>query len=142
VLLRAFGLLGLVEALVEMTAFIAAMLAIGWRPGAAFPTGSQFLAASGAAFSAVVIGQMANAFACRSATRWPGALGWPTNRYLAYAVAVELGLLLAFLYSGPLAKILGHAPPNPAGAAVAALAFPAVLVADLLYKSMRRIGPT
>ena len=114
------------------------MMAIGWRPGASFPTGSAFLVASGAAFSAVVIGQMANAFACRSATRWPGALGWLTNRFLIYAVAVELALLLAFLYFSPLARILGHAPPIATGAAFAALAFPGVLLTDLIYKRIRR----
>ena len=42
-----------------------------------FPTGHALLAASGAAFAAVVFGQMANAFACRSAigaalARWAG----------------------------------------------------------------------
>jgi magnesium-transporting ATPase (P-type) len=52
VLVRAFGLLGPVEAVIEMLAFLASMMAIGWRPGAAFPTGAAFLAASGAAFSA------------------------------------------------------------------------------------------
>lgn len=138
VLVRAFGLLGPVEAFVEMAAFIAAMAAVGWRPGAAFPAGPHFLAASGAAFSAVVLGQMANAFACRSSTLWPGALGWMTNRLLVYAVAVELAILVTVLYLGPLAMILGHAPPNGLGAAIAALAFPAVLVADSLYKSIRR----
>jgi magnesium-transporting ATPase (P-type) len=130
--------LGPVEAFVEMTAFIAAMMATGWRPGATFPTGSQLLAASGAAFSAVVIGQMANAFVCRSATRQLGALGWLTNRYVVYAVGAELVLLAAFLYLRPFANILGHAPPNGVGAALAALAFPAVLLADFLYKSIRR----
>jgi magnesium-transporting ATPase (P-type) len=138
VLVRAFGLLGPVEALIEIVAFLASMMAIGWRPGASFPTGSAFLVASGAAFSAVVIGQMANAFACRSTTRWPGALGWLTNRFLIYAVAVELALLLAFLYFSPLARILGHAPPIATGAAFAALAFPAVLLTDLIYKRIRR----
>src|SRR5581483_10825922 len=64
--LRAFGLLGPVEALMEMTAFLAALGAVGWRLGGPFPTGRALLAASGAAFTAVVIGQMANAFACRS----------------------------------------------------------------------------
>ena len=54
-----------------MAAFIAALVAAGWRPGDSFPTGHALLAASGAAFAAVVLGQMANAFACRSATRWP-----------------------------------------------------------------------
>src|SRR5438477_10991955 len=65
-LMRAFGILGPVEALIEMTAFLVSMAAAGWRPGMAFPGGAVFLAASGAAFAAVVIGQMANAFACRS----------------------------------------------------------------------------
>jgi hypothetical protein len=95
---RAFGLLGPVEALAEMLAFLATMVAFGWRPGMAFPGSSAFLTASGAAFSAVVLGQMANAFACRSATRWPGALGWFKNRFLVYAVTAELALLwLPFL---------------------------------------------
>jgi magnesium-transporting ATPase (P-type) len=138
VLVRAFGLLGPLEALIEMLAFLASMMAFGWRPGAAFPTGYAFLVASGAAFTAVVLGQMANAFACRSATRWPGALGWFTNRFVVYAVAVELALLLGFLYFGPVARILGHAPPTATGAAFAALAVPAVLLADLYYKRVRR----
>jgi hypothetical protein len=81
---------------------------------------------------------MANAFACRSATRWPGALGWMTNRFVAYAVVTELALLLGFLFCGPVARLLGHAPPNTTGAVFAVLAFPAVLLADVLYKRIRR----
>jgi magnesium-transporting ATPase (P-type) len=137
-LVRAFGLLGPVEALVEMLAFLASMVAFGWRPGLAFPGGSAFLTASGAAFSAVVLGQMANAFVCRSATRWPGALGWFRNRFLVYAVIAELVILLVFLHVRPLAAILGHAPPTMIGTAVALLAFPAVILADTLHKHFRR----
>ena len=62
-----------------MAAFLVSLLAAGWRPGEPFPGGHDLLAASGAAFMAVVFGQMANAFACRSSTRWPGALGWTTQ---------------------------------------------------------------
>jgi magnesium-transporting ATPase (P-type) len=136
-LVRAFGILGPVEALIEMTAFLVSMAAAGWRPAMAFPGGDVFLAASGAAFSAVVIGQMANAFACRSSTRWPGALGWTTNRPLIYAVIAELTLLLLFLFVQPVAAILGHAPPSRAGTVVAMLAFPAVLLADAVQKYLR-----
>lgn len=136
-LLRAFGLLGPVEALLEMAAYLAALMVIGWRPGAAFPSGPALLAASGAAFTAVVIGQMANAFACRSATLWPGAVGWTGNRFLLYAVAIELALLVGFLYIRPLAWLLGHAPPHGWGAAIALLAFPAVLAADSIQKYWR-----
>jgi magnesium-transporting ATPase (P-type) len=137
-LLRSFGLLGPIEALVELSAFVITMGALGWRPGTPFPGGTAFLKASGAAFTAVVIGQMATAFACRSSTRWPGALGWRSNPFLIYAIAAELVLLLCFLYVPPLAAILGHAAPTLAGASVAAIALPAVLAADALQKRLKR----
>lgn len=135
---RVFGVLGPAEALVEMSAFVVALAAAGWRPGEEFPTGGALLAASGAAFAAVVLGQMANAFACRSTTRWPGALGWTSNHLIVGAVAVELLALVGFLFVGPVASLLGHAPPPLWGWAVAALAAPAVLAADAVHKSLRR----
>jgi magnesium-transporting ATPase (P-type) len=141
VLVRAFGILGPVEALIEVLAFLATMAAMGWRPGIPFPVGNAFLAASGAAFSAVVIGQMANAFACRSATRWPGAVGWTSNRLLVYAVVTEFVLLLFFLLADPVAAVLHHAAPTSVGVAFAILAFPAVLVADSLHKYFRARKP-
>jgi calcium-translocating P-type ATPase len=134
---RVFGVLGPTEAVMEMTAFLVALVAAGWRPGQSFPTGHALLAASGAAFAAVVIGQAANAFACRSATRWPGALGWTGNRLLLGAVAVELAALAAFLLIPPVASILDHAPPPAAGLAIAILTAPAVLGADAAHKRAR-----
>jgi calcium-translocating P-type ATPase len=134
---RVFGVLGPVEAIVEMTAFLVALMAAGWRPGEPFPTGDALLAASGAAFAAVVFGQVANAFACRSATRWPGALGWAGNRLLVGAVLVELAALAGFLLVPPVASALDHAAPPAAGLAVAALAGPALLAADALHKHLR-----
>jgi calcium-translocating P-type ATPase len=137
VLGRAFGVLGPAEATVEMTAFVVALTAFGWVPGGPFPDQGELLAASGAAFTAVVVGQMANAFACRSTTRWPGDLGWTSNRLLVGAVVIELLALLAFLFVGPIAQLLGHAPPPIEGALIALLAAPAVLVADAMYKRWR-----
>ena len=134
---RVFGVLGPTEAAVAMFAFVVALVAAGWRAGAEFPTGHALLAASGAAFSAVVLGQVANAFACRSTTRWPGSLGWTSNRLLLGAIAVELLALVGFLFVPPLASLLGHAPPPLWGWAVAGLAIPAVLAADALHKRMR-----
>ena len=40
-LVRVFGVLGPVEALFEMAAFVVALVAAGWRPGDAFPTGAR-----------------------------------------------------------------------------------------------------
>jgi magnesium-transporting ATPase (P-type) len=138
VLARVFGVLGPVEAAVELAAFLAVFVAAGWRPGDSFPGGSTLLAASGAAFTAVVLGQAANAFACRS-TRWPPwKLGWAANRLLLGAVAAALAMLVAFLFVPPIADLLDHAPPEPAGLAVALLAIPAVLAADAVHKAVLR----
>jgi calcium-translocating P-type ATPase len=135
---RVFGVLGSTEALMEMLAFVAALAAAGWRPGDSFPSGHALFAASGAAFMAVVFGQLANAFACRSTTRRPDQVGWGSNRLLLAAVAVELVLLLAFLGVPAIAGALDHAPPPLVGAVVAILAAPAVLAADATHKRLRR----
>ncbi|QDW28557.1 cation-transporting P-type ATPase [Arthrobacter sp. KBS0702] len=137
---RVFGLLGPVEALMEMIAYTAVLFGAGWSPGAELPPSDVLMAASGAAFTTVVLGQLANAFACRSATAPPWRLGWLTNRLLLWAVLAELGLLAVFLFLGPLAALLGHAPPTPGGLAVALAAIPAVLLADSLYKAARHRG--
>jgi magnesium-transporting ATPase (P-type) len=137
-LFRAFGVLGLTESIVEMLTFLAALSFAGWRPGSPFPSGTPFLEASGAAFTAVVVGQMANAFACRSASLWPGKLGWLSNRYLVLAVFCEAAMLIGFLYLFPLAKLLGQAPPNIVGYFTALLAIPAVLTADAIQKRYKR----
>ena len=141
---RVFGLLGPVEALFEMTAYTAVLLGAGWTPGAELPAADVLMAASGAAFTTVVLAQLANAFACRSATVPPWRLGWFSNRLLVWAVLAELGLLAVFLFLGPLAALLGQAPPSPGGLAVALAAIPGVLLADWLYKIVRhrRVGKT
>ncbi|WP_427173304.1 cation-translocating P-type ATPase [Arthrobacter sp. 92] len=138
---RVFGLLGPVEALFEMTAYTAVLLGAGWHPGGALPAADVLVAGSGAAFTTVVLGQLANAFACRSATTAPWRLGWFTNRLLVWAVLAELGLLLVFLFVGPIAALLGHAPPSPGGLVAALAAIPAVLIADWLYKVIRHRRP-
>ncbi|MBP7631434.1 MAG: cation-transporting P-type ATPase [Acidimicrobiales bacterium] len=136
-LARVFGVLGPVEAGVAMVAFTIALVVAGWSPGEAFPTGPDLLAASGAAFAAVLIGQAGNAFACRSATRPPGRLGWFTNRLLVIAIVVQLLALAAFLLVEPLAELLEHRPPPPAAFVVSVLAAPAVLAADRIHKVVR-----
>ncbi len=139
---RVFGVLGPTEALVEMLAFIAGLMTVGWRPGQGFPTGHALLAASGAAFTAVVIGQIGNAFACRSSIEWPGRLGWRSNPLLLGAVSFELLALAVFLFVSPVASLLGQAPPPLAGALVALFAAPAVLLIDALHKHGRAVANT
>lgn len=137
-LFRVFGVLGPTEAIVEMSAFAAVLIAGGWGPEMGFPNAQLLAAASGAAFAAVVVGQAATAFACRSSSRWAGALGWTRNRFLVAGVGIELALLVGFVYIAPLAALLGQAPPPAVGWAVALLAAPAVLATDALHKRYSR----
>lgn len=131
---RAFGLLGPVEAAVALGTFVISFLAVGWWFGEPFPTGAAMLAASGATFTAIVFGQVTNAFVCRSTVRLAWQIPLRSNRLLFGAVTAELAMLAAFLYIPPLAHLLGQSPPSPAGVLAATLAVPAVLAADTLYK--------
>lgn len=121
VLWRAFGAFGAAEAAVEMTAFVAVLVAAGWRPGDDTPAAAVIATASGAAFMAVVIGQIATALACRD------RIGLRGNPFLIGAIAVELALLAFFLGFPPIAGLLDHAVPTLLGAAIAVSAFPLVL---------------
>jgi magnesium-transporting ATPase (P-type) len=131
---RVFGVLGPVEALFEMMAFGAVLTALGWQLGTV-PPPSTLLAASGAAFAAVVIGQAANGLACRSDRAWAFAPGWWSNRLLLAGIAVELVLLAALLYVEPVALLLGQAPPPPIGWVLALLTAPALIAVDALHKA-------
>ncbi|MGH9085190.1 MAG: cation-translocating P-type ATPase [Acidimicrobiales bacterium] len=141
VIRRAFGVLGPTVAVATMTAFMAALFAFGWRPGDPFPQGRHLAAASGAAFMTVVIAQTANAFACRSSSRWPGALGWTTNHLLIPAATIELLFSFAVLFIDPIADELEHASPPLAGWLVAVAAAAMLLAVDALDKRRRRTGP-
>jgi magnesium-transporting ATPase (P-type) len=136
---RVFGVLGPAEAVVSMTAFLTVLWSAGWTYGEPV-SGTALAIASGAAFTAVVLGQFATAFACRSTTRpfWRVRLG--SNRLLLGALGVEVLVLLALLGVPPLAELLGQRPPSLAGTGIALAAVPAVLLADTAHKALRSRG--
>jgi len=138
VLTRVFVVLGPTEAALGMVAFCVALLALGWVPGHPFPHGHELRSASGAAFATVLLCQIGTALACRSATRWPGQLGWFSNRLLLVGIGVALLLLGCFLFIPPVASILGQAPPPALGWAVAVSGIPIMLAVDAFHKSVRR----
>jgi magnesium-transporting ATPase (P-type) len=61
----------------------------------------------------VVMAQVGNVFTCRTETERVHHLGWFSNRFLWLAVAVEVLLILAFVYVGPLARAFNHVPLPP-----------------------------
>ncbi|MBI3214065.1 MAG: cation-transporting P-type ATPase [Mycobacterium sp.] len=129
-LIRAFGVLGLTEAVVALAAF--AFLVNS--PEVAIASGM----ASGTAFTAIVLGQAANAFACRSDKQPVWRIPLLTNPMLIAGVAAEIGILLVLLYVPPIAALLGQAGPPPLGYALAAVAVPAVVLADATHKLFRQ----
>jgi magnesium-transporting ATPase (P-type) len=120
-----------------MAAFFVSFLVAGWRPGQTFPDGAPLYAASGAAFLAVVLGQKANAWACRSATLSPWRLGWFGNRMLVYTAAGEMMFAISCFVIPQFASALGQQFPSAAGLAVAMTAIPAVWFVDFLNKRRR-----
>lgn len=137
VLGRAFGVIGPAEAVVQLGAFLTVLGLGGWSWGEV-PSAGLLAAASGTAFSTVVFGQLANAFACRSEHRPIGRWSLRGNRLLLWAVASELVLLAVFLTVPPVADVLGHAVPTPVGWAMALLAVPVVLLVDAVQKALSR----
>jgi calcium-translocating P-type ATPase len=134
---RALLVLGVTEAVCALTTFVAVLASRGWTWGTT-PAASTLAIASGSAFAAIALGQMANAFACRSETQpvWRQRLG--TNRLLIGAVTAELVLLGVFLGFPPLARLLGGSWPSTLGWALAFCAVPIVIIVDASYKALRR----
>lgn len=137
VFVRAFAVLGPTEAVVSMTAFLATLLVAGWRPGGPDPGEDLLFVASGATFLAIVMGQVANAFACRSSMLPVWRVPLLRNRLLLVAISVQLALVLAFL-APPLGGLLHQTFPDAIGATVAVSCVPAIIVVDTIQKSVRR----
>ena len=136
VLGRALGVLGLAEIVVALGAFTLVLVEGGWSWGEQ-PGPGLLAVASGTAFTAIVLGQFANAFACRSEIQPAWRVPLLGNRLLLGAVAVEAALLVAFL-NPPLSRVLGGDWPSSVGWLAAAAAVPAVLLADAGWKLVVR----
>ena len=133
---RAFGVLGPTEAVVSMGCFLVVLTRGGWAPGST-PSPDLLAAASGTAFAAIVLGQLANAFACRSESRWIGSVGLTGNRLLLVAVTIEAATLVVFVGVPPIAGLLGGAMPGASGWLLALVAVPCVWAADTAGKVVR-----
>jgi magnesium-transporting ATPase (P-type) len=136
VLRRAFGVLGPLEAAVSMAAFTVVLTLGGWSWGET-PSAALLATGSGTAFAVIAVSQMANAFACRSATMPAWRLHLLGNRYVLVAIGAEAVLLLLFVGVPPLADLLGGSWPTVTGWLFAVLGAAVIILADAAQKGVR-----
>ncbi len=141
-LMRAWGLMGLVSAALTMGLFLVVLYTAGWTPGA--PTGigaplhDAYLQATTASFAAIVACQVGTAFAARTQHASLGQIGLTSNPLLLGGIAFELVFAAAVIYLPPLQTVFGTAP-LPGWALALLLPMP-ILVwgVDEMYRAIRR----
>jgi Ca2+-transporting ATPase len=140
---RAYGFLGVVEAVASLAAFLLVWRSAGYSlsdlqaatpallahvPGAAAGIHRE---ATSTALAAVVCCQIGNVFACRSERPRSMRAALAASPFVRWGIAVEIALLLAIVYLPPLQAVFGTAP-IPAGSwPWLALCAPALLLLDL-----------
>lgn len=99
-LLRAYLFLGVIEAGLAMGAFFVYLHFHGWTWDLPLDwSSSLYKEATTVTFASIVLAQVANVFACRSAYHSVVRLGWFTNRLILSGIAVELILLILIVYT-------------------------------------------
>ncbi|MFI8255187.1 cation-translocating P-type ATPase [Streptomyces filamentosus] len=113
-LVRSWGCLGLVSAVLVMTAFLYVLWRAGWQPGD--PTGegtplhSAYVTATTATFAGIVTCQVGTAFAARTDRAALREIGLLSNPLLLAGIAFELCFTAALVYAPPLRQAFGTAP--------------------------------
>jgi sodium/potassium-transporting ATPase subunit alpha len=110
-LVRAYAFLGLIEAGIALGAFFWFLSAKGWIWGHPLDWSDPlYRQATTVTFAAIVMAQIANVFACRDERLSVFRLGWLSNPFILWGVAVEIALLLLITYTPLGNAILGSGP--------------------------------
>ncbi|MFJ3099369.1 cation-translocating P-type ATPase [Streptomyces hydrogenans] len=113
-LIRAWGYLGLVSAVLVMAGFFYVLWRAGWQPGD--PTGEgtplhgAYVTATTATFAGIVSCQVGTAFAARTDHAALREIGVLSNPLLLAGIAFELCFTAALVYAPPLRQVFGTAP--------------------------------
>jgi len=99
-LLRAYLFLGPMEAAAALAAFFFVLHAGGWSYGVVLaPDDPLYLRATTACLAAIVAMQVVNVFLCRDPRRSVFSRGSGTNWLIVTGIAVEIGLIVAIVYT-------------------------------------------
>ena len=141
-LIRAWGYLGIISAVLVMAGFFLTLHRAGWRPGAPTGPGSPlhhaYRQATTMTFLGIVACQVGTALAARTERASLRSVGLLTNRLLIWGIAFELAFAAAIVTMPPLQAIFGTALPDPAMLAIL-IAFPVLVWApDELRRAVLR----
>lgn len=113
-LLRAWGLLGAVSAILVLLGFFVVLRWAGWFPGAAVGPGTRlhnaYLQATTMTFAGIVACQIGTAFAARTSRASLWQKGIFSNPLLLGGIAFELAFAAALIYLPPLQVVFGTRP--------------------------------
>ncbi len=113
-LLRAWGILGAVSALLVTVGFFFVLLRAGWHPGSPTGTGTPlhdaYLRATTMTFAGIVACQVGTAFAVRAERASLFQIGIFSNPMLLQGIAFELAFSAALIYLPPLQALFGTRP--------------------------------
>ena len=108
---RAYLWLGVLEAIIAMSAFFFVLDGTGWHYGDAMPAGDPgYQMATSACFAGIVIAQMINVFLCRHPHQSVLRFRLFSNPMLLAGLALELALLLLIIYTPWGNALFGTAP--------------------------------
>ncbi|MGH7902185.1 MAG: cation-translocating P-type ATPase, partial [Thermodesulfobacteriota bacterium] len=105
-LLRAYGFLGVIEAIACMAGYFFVYYTSGWRPGMELPSsGPLYLKATTMCLAAIVACQVGNVFACRTERESVFKIGFFSNRLIFYGIVTEVVLIVIIIYFKPMQRI-------------------------------------
>jgi calcium-translocating P-type ATPase len=136
-LVRAWGLLGVVSAVLVTAGFFWSLWRAGWHPGG--PLGNTaYRQATTMTFAGIVACQIGTAFAARTDHASLRSVGFLSNRLLLAGIAFEVAFTGALVYLPPLQAVFGTAALDLTHLVVLA-PFPVVVWgADELYRAVGR----
>ncbi|MBI5792129.1 MAG: cation-transporting P-type ATPase [Rhodocyclales bacterium] len=110
-MVRAYLVLGVLEAAAAMAVFFFVLQAAGWHYGVSLDRADPpYLQATSACLATIVVMQMMNVILCRHPSRSSLSVGLFDNRYIMMALVAELGVILFIIYTPAGNWMFGTAP--------------------------------